>query len=45
MDDVSGEWGQLFYTWSGNTVTWYSTQSKVTQQNLDDTTYIYFVVL
>ena len=45
MDDVSGDWGQLYYTWDGNTVTWYSPNNEYSQQNLNGMTYYYFAIL
>lgn len=45
MDDVSGAWGQLYYTWEGNAVTWYSDASEYTQQNNSGMTYYYFAIL
>lgn len=45
MDDVSGSWGQLYYTWDGNAVTWYSDASEYTQQNNSGMTYYYFAIL
>ena len=45
MDDVSGNWGQLYYTWDGNTVTWYSPNNEYSQQNLNGMTYYYFAIL
>lgn len=45
MDDVSGSWGQLYYTWDGNAVTWYSDASEHTQQNNSGMTYYYFAIL
>lgn len=45
MDDVSGAWGQLYYTWEGNTVSWYSTANEYTQQNNNGMTYYYFAIL
>lgn len=45
MDDVSGAWGQLYYTWEGNTVSWYSTANEHTQQNNNGMTYYYFAIL
>ena len=45
MDDVSGAWGQLYYTWEGNVVTWYSDASEYTQQNNSGMTYYYFAIL
>lgn len=45
MDDVSGDWGQIYYTWEGNTVTWYSTSNEYTQQNNNGMTYYYFAIL
>lgn len=45
MDDVSGDWGQLYYTWDGNTVTWYSPNNEHSQQNLNGMTYYYFAIL
>lgn len=45
MDDVSGDWGQLYYTWSGNSVTWYGTGNEGSAQNLNGMTYHYFAIL
>lgn len=45
MDDVSGAWGQLYYTWEGNAVTWYSDANEYTQQNNSGMTYYYFAIL
>ena len=45
MDDVSGAWGQLYYTWEGNAVTWYSDASEYTQQNNSGMTSYYFAIL
>ena len=46
MDDVQGNWGQIYYTWGSNgTVTWYSDQSAYTQQNVSGMTYTYFAIL
>lgn len=45
MDDVKGDWGQLYYTWEGNAVTWYSDASEYTQQNNSGMTYYYFAIL
>ena len=45
MDDVTGDWGQLYYTWDGNTVTWYSPNNEYSQQNNNGMTYYYFAIL
>lgn len=45
VDDVSGSQFQLYYNWSGNTVTWYSDANEYTQQNSNGMTYIYFAIL
>ena len=45
MDDVSGSQFQLYYTWDGNTVTWYSPNNEYSQQNLNGMTYYYFAIL
>lgn len=45
MDDVTGDWGQLYYTWDDNTVTWYSPNNEHSQQNLNGMTYYYFAIL
>lgn len=45
MDDVVGDWGQLYYTWEGNTVTWYSPNNEYSQQNNKGMTYCYFAIL
>ncbi len=45
MDDTFGAWGQLYYTWDGNAVTWYSDASEYTQQNNSGMTYYYFAIL
>lgn len=45
MADVTGDWGQLYYTWDGNTVTWYSLNNEYSQQNLNGMTYYYFAIL
>ena len=46
MDDVQGQWGQIYYTWgSDGTVTWYSDQSAYTQQNAAGMTYTFFAIL
>lgn len=45
VDDVSGSQFQLYFTWSGNTVTWYSDANEYTQQNSNGMTYIYFAIL
>lgn len=45
MDDVGGDWMQLYYTWDGNTVTWYSPNNEYSQQNLNGMTYYYFAIL
>ena len=45
IDDVSGGQFQLYYTWSGNTVTWYGTGNEYAQQNLNGMTYHYFAIL
>lgn len=45
MDDVPGAQFQLYYTWDGNTVTWYSPNNEYSQQNNNGTTYYYFAIL
>lgn len=45
MDDVAGPQFQLYYTWDGNTVTWYSPNNEYSQQNLNGMTYYYFAIL
>lgn len=45
MDDVGGPQFQLYYTWDGNTVTWYSPNNEYSQQNLNGMTYYYFAIL
>lgn len=45
MDDVQGPQFQLYYTWSGNTVTWYSPNNEYSQQNSNGMTYYYFAIL
>ena len=45
MDGEQGNWGQLYYTWEGNAVTWYSDASEYTQQNNSGMTYYYFAIL
>lgn len=45
MDDVNGPQFQLYYTWDGNTVTWYSPNNEYSQQNLNGMTYYYFAIL
>lgn len=45
MDDVDGPQFQLYYTWDGNTVTWYSPNNEYSQQNNNGTTYYYFAIL
>lgn len=45
MDDVSGEWGQLYFDWYDNSVNWYSSANECTQQNKKGMTYIYFAIL
>ena len=46
MDDVTGDWGQIYYTWgSDGTVTWYSDRNAYTQQNVNGMTYTYFAIL
>ncbi len=45
MDDVQGSQFQLYYTWSGNTVTWYSPNNEFSQQNSNGMTYYYFAIL
>ena len=45
MDDVAGPQFQLYYTWEGNTVTWYSPNNEYSQQNLNGMTYYYFAIL
>ena len=45
VDDVAGDWGQLYYTWSGNSVTWYGTGGEGPAQNLNGMTYHYFAIL
>ena len=45
VDDVSGQQFQLYYSWSGNSVSWYSNEGEAIQQNLNGKTYIYFAIL
>lgn len=45
MDDVSGSWGQLYFSWDGNSVSWYSSANEYTQQNNSGMTYCYFAIL
>lgn len=45
MDNVAGPQFQLYYTWDGNTVTWYSPNNEYSQQNLNGMTYYYFAIL
>lgn len=45
MDDVSGSWGQLYFSWGGNSVSWYSSANEHTQQNNSGMTYCYFAIL
>lgn len=45
MDDVSGSWGQLYFSWDGNSVSWYSSANEHTQQNNSGMTYCYFAIL
>lgn len=45
MDDVAGPQFQLYYTWEGNTVTWYSPNNEYSQQNNNGMTYYYFAIL
>lgn len=46
MDDAGNSaWGQLHYTWEGNTVAWYSDANAYAQQNLNGMKYHYFVIL
>lgn len=45
LDDVPGPQFQLYYTWDGNTVTWYSPNNEYSQQNLNGMTYYYFAIL
>ena len=45
MDDVAGAQFQLYYTWSGNTVSWYSPNNEYSMQNMNGKTYRYFAIL
>ena len=45
MDDVSGSWGQLYFSWDGNSVSWYSSANEYIQQNNSGMTYCYFAIL
>lgn len=45
MDDVTGAQFQLYYNWSGNTVSWYSLNNEFSMQNLSGKTYRYFAIL
>ncbi len=45
MDYIKGDWGQLYYTWNDNSVTWYSTVGEGPAQNLNGMTYHYFAIL
>ena len=45
MDDVTGAQFQLYYTWSGNTVSWYSPNNEYSMQNMNGKTYRYFAIL
>lgn len=44
LDDVSSS-QQLYFTWSDTSVTWYSTDSEYTGQNINGITYYYFAIL
>lgn len=44
MGDIIGA-QTLYYTWSGNTVNWYSPNNAYSQQNTSNKTYVYFAIL
>lgn len=44
LDDVTSS-QQLYFTWSDISVTWYSTDSEYTGQNINGMTYYYFAIL
>ena len=45
MNYNNGTWGQLYYGWEGNTVSWFSAKNEYTQRNNNGMTYYYFAIL